>query len=114
MKTKTGLVGLTLVSGFMLGGIVHAAQPAKLTPEALLAACSGCHNASSGNMKVPALAGRTRVEIVGAMKDFRSGKRPSTVMGHIAKRYTDAELEAIGKFFSKQPSPGARQATPKS
>jgi hypothetical protein len=42
------------------------------------------------------------VAIVDAMKKFKSGERPSTVMGRLAKGYSDAEVDGDGRFFSKQ------------
>jgi len=36
-----------------------------------------------------------------AMKDFKRGKRSSTIMGRHAKGYTDAEIEAIAQYLSQ-------------
>ena len=38
--------------------------------------------------------------IVKTMNDFKSGARPSTVMGRHAKGYTDAEIAAIASYIS--------------
>jgi sulfide dehydrogenase cytochrome subunit len=63
------------------------------------AACHGTDGASPGVM--PSLVGQSRAFINNRMVAFRSGKRPSTVMGRIAKGYTDDEIAAIAKHFSK-------------
>jgi cytochrome subunit of sulfide dehydrogenase len=51
---------------------------------------------------MPGLAGRDRSEIAQLMRDFRSGKRPATVMHQIAKGYSDDQVEAIAAYLSAQ------------
>jgi cytochrome c553 len=66
-------------------------------------ACSGCHPPSSSAVtSVPALAGRDAQEIVTQMLAFRSGQREATVMGRIAKGYSEAEIEAIAAWYQGQ------------
>ncbi len=67
-------------------------------------ACAGCHGTHGGSagLTMPSLANQSKTAIVEAMKKFKSGERPSTVMGRLAKGYSDAEFEAMGDFFSKQ------------
>lgn len=74
------------------------------TPAMLSNACAGCHgtHGESAGPSMPALAGQSKVAIVESMKGFKSGERPATVMGRLAKGYSDAEIDAIGDFFSKQ------------
>lgn len=100
---------------------VQAGAP---TPAMLANACAGCHGTqgASAGPSMPSLAGQSKTSIVDAMKEFRGiprkdaegkpvldkdGKpvlevRASTVMGRLAKGYTDAEIEAMGDFFSSQ------------
>lgn len=101
MKLKTSLVGAALAVSLGLGGAAHANPP---TPEMLSFACAGCHgtNGASAGLTMPTLASHSKESIVDAMKKFKSGERPSTVMGRIAKGYTDADFNAMGDFFSKQ------------
>jgi sulfide dehydrogenase cytochrome subunit len=67
-------------------------------------ACAGCHgtNGGSAGPSMPSLASQSKTAIVDAMKKFKSGERPSTVMGRLAKGYSDAQIDAMGEFFSKQ------------
>jgi cytochrome subunit of sulfide dehydrogenase len=51
---------------------------------------------------VPALRGQNPAEIVAAMQAFRSGQRPSTVMGRIAKGFSDDEIRAIAVWVAEQ------------
>jgi sulfide dehydrogenase cytochrome subunit len=101
MKMKKSLVSLALVAGCTLSGAAVAVPP---TPEMISYACAGCHgtNGASAGMTMPSLASQSKASIVDAMKKFKSGDRPATVMGRLAKGYTDADFDAMGNFFSKQ------------
>jgi cytochrome c553 len=70
------------------------------------ATCAACHG-TDGHSRgaVPSLAGRDRTELVRAMRDFRDGRRPSTIMQQIAKGYTEAEIEAAAAYFAAQKKP---------
>jgi sulfide dehydrogenase cytochrome subunit len=46
---------------------------------------------------MPSLYGRTAQSIAESLRDFRDGKRPSTVMVRFAKGYTDAEIDAVAR-----------------
>lgn len=81
-----------------------AVTAAPASPAMLSHVCAGCHGTggASAGPSMPALAGQSKVAVVESMKGFKSGERPSTVMGRLAKGYTDAEFDAMGEFFSKQ------------
>lgn len=51
---------------------------------------------------VPSLEGRPAEDIVTAMVAFRSGEREATVMGRIAKGYSDDEIRAIADWFAQE------------
>ena len=64
------------------------------------AACHGTDGKSPG--AIPAINGKSAGFIVESLKEFRSGARPSTVMGRHATGYSDEEIQLIADFFSKQ------------
>jgi len=67
------------------------------------ASCSGCHASGAGvATTVPRLAGRAPADIVAAMQDYRTGKRPATVMDRIAKGFSDDETKAIAAWLAAQ------------
>jgi sulfide dehydrogenase cytochrome subunit len=106
-------MGWTLAVGALaLSGTALAAPP---TPEMISFACAGCHgtNGGSAGLTMPSLASQSKTAIVDAMKKFKSGERPSTVMGRLAKGYSDADFEAMGTFFSKQKFHATAQAVDK-
>jgi cytochrome subunit of sulfide dehydrogenase len=65
--------------------------------------CSGCHAANGKtDGPVPSLRGRDPAELIAAMRAFRTGERPATVMDRIAKGYSDAETAAIAAWLGAQ------------
>ncbi|MSO67125.1 MAG: cytochrome C [Pseudolabrys sp.] len=67
------------------------------------AACSGCHTTNAAvESPVPRIHGRNANEIVTAMTAFRTGATPSTVMGRIAKGFTDEEMQPIAAWLAAQ------------
>jgi len=69
----------------------------------LAAGCANCHGTNGNSLGGAAsLAGEPKDGMVQKMKDFRSGKRPATIMHQIAKGYSDAQVDAIAAYFSAQ------------
>ena len=90
-----------LASALVLALVPAAASAQDAPPGA--SSCSGCHapNAAPGSA-VPAINGRPAAETAKAMRDFKSGARPATVMGRIAKGFSDGESDAIAQWLAKQ------------
>ena len=86
--------------GFALVENAWAAGLADAPPGAT--SCSGCHPASRVDTTVPRLTGRNPADITAAMDAFKSGRTPSTVMGRIAKGYSDEEIKAIAVWYGAQ------------
>ena len=107
MRTSM-LVAATLVAaGFAL--------PAQAQDSRSLAGtCTACHGTEGRSVGgvPPALAGRDRNDLLQALKDFKAGKRPATIMHQLAKGYTDAQLEQLATYFAgikaESAAPGAR------
>ncbi|WP_333845339.1 c-type cytochrome, partial [Pelomicrobium sp.] len=79
----------------------HAAED--LQARSWAASCAACHGTEGravGGM--PALAGKPKEELYRALKAFKEGGKPATVMHQHAKGYTDAQLERIAAYFAKQ------------
>ncbi len=94
--------GWALATGVL--AISALAQAAPPSAAMLSNACAGCHgtNGGSAGPTMPSLASQSKEAIEAAMKKFKSGERPSTIMGRLAKGYSDAEVTAMAEFFSKQ------------
>ncbi|MGB9354459.1 MAG: c-type cytochrome, partial [Azonexus sp.] len=100
MKQRWSM-GVLAAGALSLSATAFAAAP---TPEMISFSCAGCHgtNGGSAGLTMPSLASQSKTAIVDAMKKFKSGERPSTVMGRLAKGYSDADIEKMAEFFSKQ------------
>lgn len=71
---------------------------------ALVAAnCAVCHGqGGAGAGDVPSLAKSSAAQIAENMRAIRDGKKPSTIMGRIAKGYTDAQIDAVANQLGKK------------
>lgn len=91
----------------VLGAAVAAgpAMAADNNAEMMANTCAGCHgtDGSSRGPVTPTIASLSPDYFIIAMKDFKSGKRPSTVMARIAKGYSDADIEALADYFETKP-----------
>jgi sulfide dehydrogenase cytochrome subunit len=77
----------------------HAAEP---TGVAMAHTCAGCHGTQGklGTVEFVPLAGLPESEFLRAMRDFRAGKRPATLMGLVAHGFSDSELQAMARHFA--------------
>jgi len=93
-----------VISGYALPGVAQDKNAAR----DLAASCFTCHgtNGNSVGNVPPSIAGRDRAELVQMLQDFKTGKRPATIMHQQAKGYTDEQLAAIAGYFAAQkPAP---------
>lgn len=60
------------------------------------AGCTGCHASDW-------LSGREA--LFATLLDFKSGRRPATVMQQLSRGYDDEQLRAIADHFSSRPAP---------
>ncbi len=75
-------------------------------PETGVYACGNCHGENgygldAKNNVFPVISGQTKDYLLKQMNDFRSGERhndPAGMMGSIAKKMTDAEINAVVEY----------------
>ena len=97
MAIKRILAAAALAGMWTAGG----ARAADAPPGA--SSCSGCHPANRRvDTSVPRLTGRNPADLVTAMQGFKSGQLASTVMGRIAKGFSDDEIKAIAAWYGAQ------------
>jgi sulfide dehydrogenase cytochrome subunit len=79
-----------------------ASNPAPVLASTMAHSCAACHGTHGelGDEYFMPLAGMPVQQFVRTMTDFREGKRAATLMGHVAKGFTDADLKAMGEFFA--------------
>lgn len=73
--------------------------------------CAGCHGTYGASVgAAPVIAGMSESYLKSAMMDYKDGSRYSTIMGRIARGYTDAEIDAMAEFFAAQTwTPGKQE-----
>ncbi len=88
----------------MLGGLLSAPGAyGQSTPSMLGHSCAGCHGTRGQSAEpMPIISGLPQEYMAETMKRYKSGKRPSTVMGRLAKGYSNEEIEAMATFFASQ------------
>lgn len=113
---------LSLLAGAMTLGasVVAAAADAPPAPalvsgasgQMLAETCAGCHgtDGASAGPASPTLAGSNAEYFVETMKGFQDGKVYSTIMGRIAKGYSDDEIKLMAEYFQAKPFKAADQS----
>ncbi|MEP7276800.1 MAG: cytochrome C [Betaproteobacteria bacterium] len=72
----------------------------------IAASCSNCHGTNGASVgQVAPLAGAQRADIIVKMQEFKSGKRPGTIMPQLSKGYTDDQIEVAATWFALQSAP---------
>lgn len=102
MQRKTLGTALTLAGSLVLSATAWAGDADR---GAMLGnTCAGCHGTlgASTGPATPNIAGFQKDTLVDIMKAYKSDERPSTIMGRIAKGYSDAEIEAMSAYFAAQ------------
>lgn len=89
------------------------ALPGEPTGAAMAHTCAACHgtNGVLGDEYFMPLAGMPVTQFVTTMREFRSGERLATLMGHVASGFSDPEIQAMGEFFAAIAPPPALAAT---
>src|SRR5258708_13363149 len=85
------VLAATLASGFALSALAQGADPN--LGRNLAAACANCHGTNGVSLQgMPNLAGQQRTYLMQQMQDFKTGKRPATIM-HRSEEHT-SELQS--------------------
>ena len=113
MKQKLSRLTL-LAAGIALSlsaSLPASAATVAATPAMLSNTCNGCHgtDGSSAGLSNPSIAGLGADYFVTTMKQFQSGERPSSIMGRLAKGYSDEQLKTMGAFFAAKKFVAAKQ-----
>jgi cytochrome subunit of sulfide dehydrogenase len=111
---KPTLMGACWAVALLAAGAAAQAQAQDASSARNLAfTCFTCHGTDGRSVGgvPPSLAGRNKGELLQAMKDFKDGKRPATIMHQHAKGYSDQELDLITGYFAGV-KPGAASPAP--
>lgn len=89
---------MALGVGCALGFMTGAARAQEASPPGA-SSCLGCH--SRPGAAIPALRGRDPAEVAAALRAFREGTRPATLMNRLAAGFSERESEAIAAWVVK-------------
>ena len=123
-KPKGGNMAYTTLKKALLGALVLSASSAAFAADetnptmtgasAIMLAntCAGCHGTFGASVgpATPSLGGISDEYFQETMKGFASGEIKSTIMGRIAKGYSEEEIAAMAGYFSKQKFVAAKQS----
>ncbi|MCJ2036166.1 c-type cytochrome [Methylobacterium sp. J-068] len=93
---------LRALAACLLAWPVGTAPAADLRSPPGASSCAGCHAEGAA---MGALDGRPEAEIAAALAEYRSGARPASVMGRIAKGFSEDESRAIAAYLSRRGPP---------
>ncbi len=96
MNAKEGLL-LAALAMVVVPGVAAADSPSSAVLASTCFSCHGTDGKSVGAM--PSLAGKSVTYIAQTMRKFRSGEQESTVMGRIAKGFSEAEIDALAAYL---------------
>jgi sulfide dehydrogenase cytochrome subunit len=104
---KLALVGGALALGLSSLAFAEDGPSGKM----LVDTCAGCHgtNGNSVGPASPSISAMDPIVFVDTMIAFTNGDTYSTIMGRIAKGYTEEEFERMAEYLHKQPYIAATQ-----
>jgi cytochrome c553 len=94
----------TVMLAIVLSGHGQAQAPAT-EPTKLVASCAPCHGFEGigKDVEIPNLAGQHDVYLSYQLRAFRSGRRKHPDMSFMARKLTDAEIDALAAYYSGLP-----------
>jgi cytochrome c553 len=100
MKT---IVQAVLVGLMCLSGLHVQAQGTDAQTRAWAASCAACHGTNGFSLGgFISIGGVDKTQLLQKLIGYKTGQLPATVMHQHSKGYTDAELERLADYFSRQ------------
>ena len=89
------------VPGVALAVLSLGASADALQVRSMAASCAGCHGTSGiAQSGMESLAGQPKEEFLKKMMDFKTGKKPATIMHQLSKGYSDQQIEELAGYFA--------------
>ncbi len=94
-KTNRLLAGLALV------GLSSWASADALQVRSMAASCAACHGTHGVALEgMDSLAGQKKEDLLKKMLDYKTGKKPATLMHQLAAGYSDVQIEQLAGYFA--------------
>lgn len=83
----------------------ESSKPKPVDVKVLSATCAACHGADGNSTTdmYPRLAGQYHDYLAQALREYRSGGRQNAIMAGFAKPLSDAEIDALARYFAAMP-----------
>ena len=90
-----------VMAGVLLATASAWASADALQVRSMAASCAGCHGTSGiAQQGMESLAGVPKDELLKKMLDFKSGKKPATLMHQLSKGFSDEQLDQLASYFA--------------
>ena len=75
------------------------------TVEDIAKPCTACHGADGNgtNPQYPRLAGQYHDYLARALQEYKSGSRQNAIMGGFVKTLSDADIDALARYYAAMP-----------
>jgi sulfide dehydrogenase cytochrome subunit len=96
-------MGRFVIACALLLGCAATAGAADEVPSGRMLAntCAGCHGTDGRSPgPIPPIHGMSAGHIASAMRLYKNGQRPATVMDRIARGYSDREIERMSEYLA--------------
>ncbi len=106
-KLAVTIIGSCAISFSVSAGNMTGANAVMLADN-----CAGCHGTDGASVgpAIPSIAGMSAIYITDMMNAYKSDDIKSTIMGRIAKGYSEDEIGAMAGYYAAQPQARADQA----
>jgi cytochrome c553 len=90
-----------LFAGVALASLCSWASADALQVRSMAASCAACHGTQGVALQgMDSLAGQKKEDLLKKMQDFKSGKKPATLMHQLASGYSDAQIDQLAGYFA--------------
>ena len=85
----------------MLASLSFWASADALQVRSMAASCAACHGTNGVALQgMDSLAGQKKEDLLKKMQDFKSGKKPATLMHQLSAGYSDAQIDQLASYFA--------------
>ena len=92
---------IKLVSAVALATASAWASADAMQVRGMAASCSACHGTHGvAEPGMESLAGKSKEDIQKKMMDFKTDKKPATLMHQLSKGFTDEQIEQLAAYFA--------------
>jgi cytochrome subunit of sulfide dehydrogenase len=90
-----------LLAGLVLASLSFWASADALQVRSMAASCAACHGTKGVALQgMESLAGQKKEDLLKKMQDFKSGKKPATLMHQLSAGYSDEQIDQLASYFA--------------